>query len=93
MPKRIPILAASDIARAYDCKQVIVVAWDRERTHVITYGKSVEDCDEAAHGGNFVKKALEWPEAMCKEEPSRVKKLKSRIAELEAELESHKEDY
>lgn len=88
MPKRIPILAASDIAKAHGCRQVIVVAWDGERTHVVTYGVTEEDCDQAAMGGNRVKTALGWPESL-QADPSRVKKLKNKIAELEAQLQLH----
>ena len=93
MPKRIPILAASDIAKAHDCRQVIVLAWDGKRTHVVTYGKTVEDCQQAADGGNRVKRALGWPESLCNEEPSRVAKLKaeneslrSKVKDLEGRL-------
>lgn len=83
MPKRIPIKAARELAQQYDLKQAIVVAWDGERTHVVTYGKSVEDCDQAALGGDLVKKALGWPESLMGALPSRVKALKRRIRELE----------
>jgi hypothetical protein len=83
MPKRIPIQAAKDVAAKYACRQVIIAAWDGALTHIVTYGESVEDCDQAATGGNFIKKALGWPESLCNAEPSRVTKLKARIKELE----------
>ena len=82
MPKRLPISSAKDIAHKYKCKQVIVIAWDGERTHCVTYGKTLEDCDSAAHGGNVIKKALGWPESL-NAEPSRVDRMKNRIIELE----------
>ena len=82
MPKRIPIKVAKDIANKHDLRQVILVAWDGKLTHVVTYGKTIEECDQAAVGGNLVKRALGWPESMCKEEPSRVKKLKEEIKKL-----------
>lgn len=63
MPTRLPIKAAKDVAREYDCRQVILVAWDGERTHVVTYGKTTEECDQAAQGGDLVKKALGWPKS------------------------------
>lgn len=85
MPKRIPIAAARRFAREHNLRQVIVVAWDGELSHVVTYGKTVEDCDQAALGGNKVKTALGWPESLHAE-PSRVRKLKARIAELEHQL-------
>lgn len=60
--KPIPVSAAKRIAEEFDKNQVIIVAWDREfgREHVTTYGKTKKECDEAAIGGNFVKKALGW---------------------------------
>lgn len=89
MPKRIPIQAAKDVAKTHGCRQVILLAWDGERTHVVTYGVNDEECCQAAIGGNRVKAALGWPESLMAE-PSRVKKLKSRVKELEDELEQHK---
>lgn len=86
MTNHIPISAAKDIAAKHDLKQVIIVAWDGEKTHVVTYGKSVADCDLAARGGEFIKKALGWPQELWRTEPSRVKRLQQRVADLEAEL-------
>lgn len=74
MPKRIPIKAAKTLAEKYDLDQVIITAWDGERMHVVTYGRSLEDCKQAAQGGNFVKKALGFPEELCNEVPSRVRR-------------------
>lgn len=88
MPKRIPITAASSIAKTHGCRQVIVVAWDGEKTHVVTYGVSQEECGQAADGGNLVKRALGWPESLCSAEPSRVVKLKTRIKQLEGFIET-----
>jgi hypothetical protein len=75
MYKRIPITAAKRIAKDYDKDQVIIVTWDKKhgRTHVTTYGKSTEECRQAADGGNLVKKALGWPDELCKAKPSRAK--------------------
>lgn len=72
MPKRIPITAAKNIATQYGCSQVIVLAFDSEgRTHVITYGKTLVDCAQAAEGGNRMKRVMGWPEEMCKAKPTR----------------------
>jgi len=86
MRTRIPTLAASNIAKAYGLRQVILVAWDGEKVHVVTYGATTADCDQAALGGNFVKKALGWPESLRRGVPTRVSKLKKRIKELEAQV-------
>lgn len=85
MPKRIPIAAARRFAREYGCRQVIILAWDGKLTHCTTYGKSLEDCDQAAQGGNRMKAVMGWPESLMGE-PSRVRALHRRIKELEDEL-------
>lgn len=87
MPKRIPISVAKGVAAATDCQQVIILAWDGELTHVVTYGKTVENCAQAAEGGNRIKRFLGWPENTMSQ-PSRVNKLEKEIADLRAQLES-----
>ena len=82
--KRIPIASAKAFAKRYGQKQVCVVAWDGETQHVVTYGVTDVDCDQAARLGNLVKKALNWPSTLCHTEPNRVKKLKAEIARLKA---------
>jgi hypothetical protein len=77
--KRIPITEAKRLAETYSQSQVIIVTWDKinNRQHVVTYGKSITDCEQAALGGNFVKKALGWPDEHCHAEPARVRRIKS----------------
>ncbi len=74
--KKIPITAAKRIAKDYDKDQVIIVTWDKPHgtIHVTTYGKTIKDCGEAAQGGNFVKKALGFPEDDCNAVPVRIRK-------------------
>jgi uncharacterized Rossmann fold enzyme len=88
MPKRIPISAATKLAEELGLRQVILVAWDGEQTHVVTYGKTTEDCDQAAQGGDVIKKAIHWPDSLLNTFPSRVKALKAKVAELEAKIAS-----
>jgi len=73
--KRIPISAAKDISKRFGQDEVIIVTWDKvnNRTHVITYGKTIKQCAEAAQGGNFVKKSLGWPDELCQTEPARIR--------------------
>ena len=73
--KRIPIKIATQISKEYGQTQVIIVTWDKanNRQHVVTYGKSMEDCKQAARGGNFVKKARGWPDEECNAVPARAK--------------------
>jgi hypothetical protein len=77
--KAIPISAARDIAKAYGKDQVIVVAWDQAhgKQHVTTYGKTAAECEQAAEGGNRVKRALGWPENLCSARPARSLKKKA----------------
>ena len=83
MSKSLPIARAKEIADKHpELKQVIVVAWDGSNTHVVTWGNDVHQCDMAAQGGNFVKKALGWPNELCNAESQSVLKLKNRIKEL-----------
>lgn len=74
--KRLPIKTAKELAEAYELDQVILLGWSKETgiTHVVTYGKTLEDCKQAADGGNRLKKSLGWPEELCKAEPSRGKR-------------------
>jgi len=83
--KRIPITEAKRLAATYGQTQVIIVTWDKlnNRQHVVTYGKSITDCEQAAIGGNFVKKALGWPDELCHAEPARMRRKKMRSAGLQ----------
>ena len=82
----IPIKTAKDVAKKHNLKQVIIFGWDGERTHVITYGETVEDCDQAAQGATVIKRGWGWPEEITNIEPNRVTKMKERIKELEERI-------
>ncbi|HWJ40817.1 MAG TPA: hypothetical protein VNT29_06775 [Candidatus Limnocylindrales bacterium] len=73
-PIKIPIEAAKRIADEYDQAQVILLTYCRrtDTTSVVTYGRNAEDKEQAADGGNFVKKALGWPEELCHDRPAAV---------------------
>ena len=73
--KKIPITDAKKIGEERGYSQVIIVAWDSETgtQSVTTWGKTLADCDNAAQGGNFVKKALGWPNEMTQAKPARVR--------------------
>ena len=81
--KSIPISAAKKIATEFKQRQVILVCWDGDLTHVVTYGKTIEECDQAALGGDRVKAALGWPESL-NTVPSRVTALKKEIEDLKS---------
>lgn len=88
MPDHIPILAAQDVAKAYGCRQVIILAWDGSLTHVVTYGESVLDSAQAAKGGNDIKRNMGWPEEQCQAVSAKVEFLQNRVNELETLVES-----
>jgi len=72
----IPIETAKQIANDFEKDQVIIVCWDKKygKTHVTTYGKTIDECKQAALGGNLIKKTLGWPDELCHDTPSRIKK-------------------
>lgn len=78
MPKRIPITAAKKVAENYNCSQIILLAWDGTQTHVVTYGTTIKDCQQAADGGNKIKKFFGWPEELCNSIPARIKRKKQK---------------
>jgi len=58
MPNRIPIAEAKRVADNQKCKQVIIVAWDGQLTHIVTYGIDKEQCRQAALGGDKIAEFL-----------------------------------
>lgn len=74
-PKRIPITAAARYAQQYLQDQVVIISKDSNGlTHVVTYGKSKEDCNLAAESGNTLKKHfLKWPDELCQAKPRRIR--------------------
>jgi hypothetical protein len=82
---RIPVKAAKDFANEHALRQVVIFAFDGKACHCVTYGSSVEDCDQAATAGNRLKTALGWPDSLMSE-PSRVKALKSEIKKLKDQI-------
>ncbi|OPY02573.1 MAG: hypothetical protein A4E60_00982 [Syntrophorhabdus sp. PtaB.Bin047] len=81
--KLIPVDAAKRIAEEYAQDQVIVCTFESttNRVHVVTYGKRIEDAENAAKGGDFVKKALGWPDRLCNSTPPRVQALGDALKE------------
>lgn len=60
--RRIPLTAAKDLANDYDLSQVILVAFDRTdgSTHVVTYGRTIQDTRQASEGADWVMHAMGW---------------------------------
>jgi len=74
MPRRIPIAAAKRFARENGLNQVVVIAWDGECRHVVTYGAPLEDSAQAAESGNALKRYLGWPREELQAQSSRVRR-------------------
>lgn len=74
--KRIPIKSAKEFAEKYGYSEIIIFARDGETgmQSVCTWGKTLEECKNAAEGGNAIKKSLGWPEELCEAKPARVKR-------------------
>lgn len=73
MNQEIPIAAAKVIAKKYGYTQVIIHAFDSETgtQHVTTYGKNLKECEQAAEGGNQIKRLCGWPEELCNAVPNK----------------------
>ncbi len=73
--KRLPIQAAKDTANKYDQAQVVLITFDKNTglTHIVSYGKSLEDCVSAAELANTLKKYFGFPDALCHDTPARAK--------------------
>lgn len=77
----IPIDDAKQFGKDHNLKQVIIFGWDGEQTHVVTWGKSIKDCAQAAEGANKIKTNWGWPEEMIAE-PARVTELKRKLENM-----------
>lgn len=90
--KNIPIKDAKGFAVNNGLSIVFVYGWDGEREHVVTWGKTQNDCLIASEFGNKIKKNLNWPDEL-QADPHRIKKMKDRIKKLEEENLRLKDDY
>lgn len=89
---RIPIDALRQLAKRYALTHTILFATDVQKaSHVVTYGRSVVACGEAADFGNKMKTALGWPEALHAQ-PSRVRRLQAEVKRLKEQVEGGKRD-
>ena len=61
MAKRVPVMAAKRVAQEQGLRQVVLLAYDGELVHVVTYGKTKADCADAAKSGAWIMRALKSP--------------------------------
>lgn len=87
--KPIPIKSAKEISKEFEVPEVVIFGYDPQtgKQHVTTYGKTIDQCKDAARAGNYLKKALGWPAELCNAEPSRAKKQQDELTRLRAEVE------
>lgn len=53
MPNRIPISTARHVAEKHSLEQLILIGYDGKLVHVVTYGKTKDDCAKAAKAQDF----------------------------------------
>lgn len=71
--KNIPISAAKEISSKYEYPEIVIFAYDpiTGKQHITTFGQTKAQCIDAAKAGNYLKKALGWPEELCNAKPER----------------------
>lgn len=52
-PGRIPVSAARDVVEQHGLTQCLLIGWDGQQVHVVTYGKTKADCEAAAKAQDF----------------------------------------
>lgn len=83
---RVTIQDARKLAKERELSHVIIFAFDKDKVqHVATYGKTLEQCSQAAEFGNNLKTILKWPESL-QAQPSRVKRLLEKVREQEIRI-------
>lgn len=89
---RIPIKDLEEICRKHGLSKAILLAHHPESNsdHVVTWGRTIDDCSQAADFGNSLKDHLGWPDSLHAQ-PARVRRLQARIKELEAELAQYRQ--
>lgn len=55
MPKRIPVNEAQRFAEANGLRQVVIIGFDGDLTHIVTWGETPVDCKSAAQAQAFWK--------------------------------------
>jgi len=82
----LPIATLKALALKHDMTHVIVFSVAEDGKHwVASYGSDVDKCSVAANWANKLKEHMKWPESLMAQ-PSTVKRLKKKVAKLEAEI-------
>lgn len=70
MSCKLPVKMAEKIAKEYDLRQVVVIAFDGELQHCVTYGRTTAECEMAAIAGKF------WDKILRLDDPARQQKIR-----------------
>ena len=79
--KTIPISSLKKISEEFGYDHIIMFCTAGKEQFIATYGKNIEQCDQAAQFGDKLKDAMGWPESLHAM-PSRVHALQTQIADL-----------
>lgn len=82
---KIPIKAVKEFAEKHDLNMCVVFGQGNRAQHVITWGKTIEECSWAADLGNKMKQGLGWNKHLDSQ-PARVKKLMEENKNLRANM-------
>ena len=67
----ITIEMAKKISVETEYPEIVIFGYDpvTGKQHVTTYGKTKEQCRDAAIAGNYLKRYLGWPKKLCNAKP------------------------
>ena len=77
--KRVPVKAAKNLCEENGLRQVIVIGWDGEKQHIVTYGMTKKECEEAAYASNILQEYFSWPEDYRHDVPKQIAEIKKMI--------------
>lgn len=70
MSRKLPVKMTEKIAKEYDLRQVVVIAFDGESQHCVTYGRTKMECEKAAAAGKF------WGQILRLDDPEKQQKIR-----------------
>ncbi len=82
---KISIKSLKELSQQYNLDHIIVFATEGKEQFIATFGRNLQECDEAAQFGDKLKDTMGWPESLHAS-PSRVKALQKENKELKEKL-------
>lgn len=86
MPNLIPPESLQKFCAQFQLSQAVLLAFDGERVHVVTWGNTPSDSDHAAEAGNALKKSFNWPNELCRDISPKVQALLDKVERLKEEV-------